>query len=96
METRFRSGELLYVCLDRDGWENGVFVLYRDSYEGKRDHSRHGSPWYETFIVCEYLDSRDKAEFGDMSYKWRSVNEYIKTLQNKLDEVRNIVGTSNI
>ena len=91
METRFKNGELLYVCLDRDGWENGVFVLYRDSYEGKMDHSRH-----ETFIVCEYLDNRDKVEFGNMSYKWRSVNEYIKTLQERLNEVRKNVGTPNL
>ena len=90
----YRSGELLYVCRKdgyRDNWENGVYVLYRDTYKGKEDLSYHGSPWYETFIVCEYLDSRDRVEFGDETYCWQPVNEYIKHLQNKLKEIKKIV-----
>ena len=86
----YRSGELLYVCLKGRDWKDGLFVLYRDSYEGKEDLSYHGSPWYETFIVCEYLDSRDRVEFGDQKYCWRSVNEYIKSMQNDLKEINKV------
>ena len=88
----YRNGELLYVCKRDRAWESGVFVLYRDKHEGDVDFSYHGSPWYENFIVCEYLDSRDRVEFGDQTWCWRSVNEYIKSLQNKLNEVKKIVG----
>lgn len=84
----YRSGELLYVCKRDKNWRNGVFVLYRDKYKGDVDLSYHGSPWYENFIVCEYLDSRDKVEFGDQTWCWRSVNEYIKTMQNKLEKIK--------
>ena len=85
----YRSGELLYVC-KKPGWINGIFVIYRDKYNGDEDLSYHGSPFYETFIVCEYLDSRERVEFGSGTYCWRSANEYIKTLQNKLKEIGKI------
>ena len=84
----YRSGELLYVCKRDKNWRSGVFVLYRDKYKGDVDLSYHGSPWYEKFIVCEYLDSRDRVEFGDQTWCWRSVNEYIKTMQNKLEKIK--------
>lgn len=83
----YRSGELLYICDKNKNWENGLFVIYRDSYKGKEDLSYHGSPWYETFIVCEYCDSRDKVEFGNQTYCWRSANEYIKSMQSRLKEI---------
>lgn len=87
---KYKSGELLYVCNKNKAWKDGVFVLYRDEYKGDEDLSYHGSPWYENFIVCEYLDSRDKVEFGDQTWCWCSVNEYIKTMQNKLEEIKKI------
>lgn len=84
----YRSGELLYVCKRnndwKNNWKNGVFVLYKNEYKGDVDLSYHGNPCYEKFIVCEYLDSRDRVEFGSETWYWRSVNEYIKTMQNKL------------
>ena len=88
----YRNGELLYVCKRDRNWRNGVFVLYRDEYEGDVDLSYHGSPWFEKFIVCEYLDSRDKVEFGNQTWCWRSVSKYIDTMQNKLEEIEKIAG----
>jgi len=88
----YRSGQLLYVCKTDSDLRDGLFVLYRDKYEGDVDLSYHGSPWYETFIVCEYLDSRDRVEFGDQTWCWRPANEYIKTMQNKLREIKNIAN----
>lgn len=86
----YRSGELLYVCKRDKNWRDGFYVLYRDKHKGDVDLSYHGSPWYEDFIICEYLDSRDRVEFGDQTWCWRSVNEYIKSMQSKLREIKNI------
>jgi len=86
----YKTGELLYVCKRNRNWRDGVFVLYRGEHKGDVDLSYHGSPYYENFIVCEYLDSRDKVEFGDETYSWRSVDEYIKSMQNKLEEIKKI------
>ena len=88
----YRNGELLYVCKRDSNWQNGLYVLYRDKYEGDVDLSYHGSPWYEEFIVCEYLDSRDRVDFGNQIWCWRSVNEYIKTMQKKLKEIQSIAN----
>lgn len=86
----YRNGELLYVCKKDKNWQSGLYVLYRDKYKGNEDLSYHGSPWYENFIVCEYLNSHDRVDFGDQTWCWRSVNEYIKNMQNKLREIKNI------
>ena len=87
----YKNGELLYVCKKDNDWKDGVFVLYRGIYEGDEDLSYHGSPWYETFIICEYLDSRDRVDFGHRTYSWRPVYSYIKELQNTLNEIRKII-----
>lgn len=86
----YKNGELLYVCKYNynRAWEDGIFVLYRDTHKGDVDLSYHGSPSYETFIVCECLDSRDTVEFGNQRYCWRSANEYIKSMQEKLREIK--------
>ena len=93
----YKNGELLYVCKgyrhdSMNNWEDGVFVLYMASYEGKEDLSHHGIPWYEEFIICESIDSRERVEFGSQSYCWRSASEYIKTMQNKLKEINRLAN----
>lgn len=90
MESLYKCGKLLYVCRKNgylDNWENGLFVLYKDCYKGNEDLSYHGSPSYETFIKCEYLNSRDEVVFGSEDYCWRPVNEYIKVLQRRIKEI---------
>lgn len=86
----YRSGELLYVCKKDKNWRSGLYVLYRDKYEGDKDLSYYGSPYYEEFIVCEYLDSRDRVDFGDQTWCWCPVNEYIKELQEKLNKIKKL------
>lgn len=86
----YKSGELLYVCKRDRNWRDGLYVIYRDKYKGDEDLSYHGSSWYENFIVCEYIDSRDRVDFGNQTWCWRPVNEYIKSMQNKLKEINNI------
>lgn len=95
----YKKGELLYVCKKSKNWlydiygelSDGVYVLYVDSYEGNEDLSHHGSPIYENFIQCKYLDSHDKCDFGSTEYTWISVDKYMKELQNKLNEIKKIV-----
>lgn len=87
---KYKNGELLYVCRRKRHWEDGIFVIYRDEYEGNVDLSYHGSPWYEKFIICEYPDSRNTVEFGDQEWQWRSAKEYIEKLQKALNKIEEI------
>lgn len=87
---RYKNGELLYVYRRYTDSENGVLVFFRGEHKGDVDLSYHGSPHYENFIVCEYLDSHDRVEFGDQTYCWRPVDEYIKDMQNKLKEIQRL------
>lgn len=88
----YKNGELLYVCKKDSNWTNGIYVIYRDKYKGDVDLSYHGCPWYEEFIVCEDLNSRQRIDFGNQTYTWRSVDGYIKELQNKLINIKKIVS----
>lgn len=86
----YRSGDLLYVCRKGSGKTSGLFVLYRDTYKGFEDLSYHGSPWYEKFIICEYLDSRDRVDFGNQQWEWYKASEYICELQKKLNKIKEL------
>lgn len=87
----YKNGELLYVCKKDRNWQDGLYVLYRDKYEVGYDTSLlEGLTIYEEFIVCEYLNSRDRVDFGRRTWRWRPVNGYIKELQSKLNEIQKI------
>lgn len=85
--------ELLYVCKKedwRDNWKNGIIVLYKGCHKGTEDLSHHGSPYYETFIECEFLENYDDVDFGSTEYCWRPVKEYIKNLQDKILHIKDL------
>lgn len=87
-----QNGELLYVRPRDSNTSDGTIMRFESGYRGEEDLSYHGSPWYENFIVCTDPTTGEKKEFGDQSYTWRSAIGYIKCLQEKLSEVRNIVS----
>lgn len=87
-----QEGELLYIRPRNSSTSGGMIMKFESSYRGEEDLSYHGSPWYENFIVCIDPVTGERKEFGDQNYIWRSAIEYIKYLQEKLRDVRNIVS----
>ena len=61
------------------------------TYEGDDDLSYHGSPWYETFIEAQDLETGEIKTFGDQKYNWCDAKAYIKNLENKINAIKKIV-----
>lgn len=61
------------------------------TYEGDVDLSYHGSPWYETFIEAEDLETGEIKTFGERRYHWHDAKDYIKHLEDKIKEVKKIL-----
>lgn len=88
----YKNGELLYVYKKNNNhFENGVFVLYRETYEGNEDLSYHGSSWYETFIEAEDLETGEIKTFGSQKYHWCNAKIHIKYLEDKINAIKKIL-----
>lgn len=73
---------------------NGKLYKVLETYEGDKDLSYHGSPWYETFIKAQDLRTNEIYTFGDQTYKWQNAELYIKSLEDKIKKIKSIVGVS--
>lgn len=61
------------------------------TYEGDEDLSYHGSPWYETFIEAEDLETGEIKTFGSQKYNWCDAKTHIKYLEDKINEIKRIL-----
>ena len=61
------------------------------TYEGDVDLSYHGSPWYETFIEAQDLETDEIKTFGDQTYDWCDAKVHIKYLEDKIKEIKRIL-----
>lgn len=61
------------------------------TYEGDVDLSYHGSPWYETFIEAEDLETGEIKTFSNQKYHWCDAKSYIKYLEDKIKEIKRIL-----
>lgn len=61
------------------------------TYEGDVDLSYHGSPWYETFIEAQDLETGEIKTFGNQNYHWCDVKAHIKYLEDKIKEIKRIL-----
>lgn len=61
------------------------------TYEGDVDLSYHGSPWYETFVEAEKLETGEIKTFGDQKYHWCDAKSHIKHLEDKINEIKRIL-----
>ena len=67
--------------------------LYRviRTYEGDVDLSRHGSPWYETFIEVVDLETDEVSVFSELKCRCIDALTYIKNLESKIDAIKQII-----
>ena len=88
--AEYKKGEILLVYVYCSGYHNtpsdGFPVRFIKSYEGTEDLSYHGSPWYETFIEAEDLESGEVKSYGDQNYRWISLNSYLKKVKEASDK----------
>lgn len=77
------TNEIIYL--------DGKLYKVLKTYEGDDDLSYHGSPWYETFIEAQDLETNEVKTFGDQKYHWCIAKNYIKSLEEKLDKIKRIL-----
>ena len=77
------TNEIIYL--------DGKLYKVLKTYEGDDDLSYHGSPWYETFIEAQDLETNEVKIFGDQKYRWCIAKNYIKSLEEKLDKIKRIL-----
>lgn len=86
------EGDILLVCIRRtygdDDLLSGNIVRLKRTYEGSVDLSYHGSPWYEQFIVAENLENGEVREYGDQTYKWVVLRNYMRNLKSHIEKIK--------
>lgn len=87
------KGELLYICLKDKLWDDGVIGIFQREYEGDKDLSYHGSPWYERFVVCTDPKTGKETHYGNQTYAWIPVTAHIASITNKLKSIKKVVNS---
>lgn len=70
---------------------NGKLYQVESCFEGNEDLSWHGSPWYETFVRAKELSTGEVFIFGNQSYEWVDALNYIKSLEEKVQKIKDII-----
>ena len=60
-------------------------------YKGDTDLSYHGSPWYETLIDAQDLETNEIKTFGEQKYNWYEARSYIKNLEDKIKNIKKLL-----
>lgn len=77
------TNEIIYL--------DGKLYKVLKTYEGDDDLSYHGSPWYETFIEAQDLETNEVKTFGNQKYHWYIAKNYIVSLEEKLAKIKRIL-----
>ena len=78
-------------CANQIIYLDGKLYKILRTYEGDVDLSYHGSPWYETFIEVEDLETGEIKTFGDQKYHWCDAITHIKYLEDKINKIKRIL-----
>ena len=78
-------------CTNKIIYLNDKLYKVIRTYEGEVDLSYHGSPWYETFIEAKDLETGEIKTFGNQKYNWCDAKAYIRSLEDKIKEIKRIL-----
>ena len=78
-------------CTNQIIYLDGKLYKVIRTYEGDVDLSYHGSPWYETFIEAQDLETDEIKTFGSQKYDWCDAKAHIKYLEDKIKEIKKIL-----
>ena len=92
---KYNEGSILYIYERRNPRVTCKLVVLKKEYQGDQDISYHGSPEYETFIECVDPITNKVETYGSEHYSWTNALDYIKTLHEKLDKIREVAFTIN-
>lgn len=71
---------------------NGDLYKVLRTFEGDVDLSYHGSPWYETFIEAQNLETDEIKIFGSQTYHWCDAKLHIKYLEEKIESIKKLLS----